>query len=229
MLADNNNADSWQRLGNDKELQFFATDSEVKQWLLAALPHEFEPYSLVGSDSIKDFKKHYVEHPSRFTLGDFPECAHPDHGQRFHFWILSDRLTPNFQLTEGQSAYGICARHGLILLQHAFRFRPQFAKPAELYLDSSRIAILDRLQNLETEEIRRLDTYLPIYKALCARIKKDLVYSTLTTFADGHVEEETRIHRMTEGAVKSYAEGFRFICAPGRLLSKSAKEKNKRK
>jgi hypothetical protein len=42
------------RVGRGRELQFFATDSEVRGRLLSALPPEYGSYTLVGFDSVKE-------------------------------------------------------------------------------------------------------------------------------------------------------------------------------
>lgn len=44
--------DSWFRLGRGHGFEFYATDHEVQEWLLAILPAECASYRLVGADSI---------------------------------------------------------------------------------------------------------------------------------------------------------------------------------
>src|SRR5437773_2036529 len=109
---------SWARVGRGKELQFFATDDDVQNWLQKFLPAEFAPYYLVGSDLEKVAKRTFRQTPFRFHLSEFPTCLCRADKQRFNFWLLSEQLTPDFKLRVGDPISNLCGSNGLVLLQH---------------------------------------------------------------------------------------------------------------
>src|SRR5438445_8919582 len=116
----------WAREGNGKELQFVATDGEVRAWLQTALPSEYRPYFLVGSDLIQrdnTDRRSFHEVPFRFDLSDFPGCLQGPGGPRFNFWIESDRLTPGLSLVPGAQCENVCSCNGLVMLQHGLRIK----------------------------------------------------------------------------------------------------------
>jgi hypothetical protein len=203
--------DQWCRVGRGKELQFFATDSEVQEWLLRCLPSANRPYSLVGEDLIPFDKRHYAPKPFRFELSEFPQCVYRSTGDtRFNFWIHSDRLTPGLRLDQRASPGAICSLNGLLLLQHGSCLDGR--------RDASRIAIVDRVQHAITGETRHYYDYLVVFKHLRKIIRRALIYSSMQTFADGHIEEDTSLQLMTDGAVRSHHAGFRFTNEPGRRI-----------
>jgi hypothetical protein len=212
-----NEPQSWVRIGDGKELQFFATDLEVQNWLEGALLSDYAPYYFVGSDLEEIAKRSYRQTPFRLALSELPAHLrrYPD---RFNYWLLSEVLTPDLDLKIGDPITNLCGFHGLILLQHGLRIKVPHISKEVLVQDSSRIAIVTQFRNLRTNEIMKSESYLPIFENLKKTIKKDLVYATVQRFPDGHEEEDIRTALMTEGAARSYEEGFPFICRPGRRL-----------
>jgi hypothetical protein len=217
---------SWARAGNGLELQFYAIDSEVADWLQRFLPPEYAPYYLVGSDLVGSSRKNYEEVPFRFELADFPACAHPTDRERFNFWLLSERVTPALRAHAGHLVEGFYSCNGLIELQHGWRLKVKHLRPEISYQQSSRIAILNRIQNLKTGEIRTNETaYMEVFRLLRRAIKRELVYCTVLTFPDGHEEEDCRTALMTEKAAQAYWEGFPFLSAPGRTITEAKRKK----
>ena len=52
--------DNWSKVGRGIGMQFYAADDEIAAWLATAMPPEFAPYSLIGSD-LKKKGSAYVE------------------------------------------------------------------------------------------------------------------------------------------------------------------------
>jgi hypothetical protein len=201
----------WARVGNGKELQFFANDADVKEWLTGSLLEEFEPYHLVGSDLKTTGPKDFAEYPFRFELTDFPRCLLRESGSRFNLWILSEKLSPELEFKVGDPIERICGCNGLILLQHGLQIMVGKGSNAKTYRDSSRIAMLTEIQNLVTAEKRRVDAYKPIFVALCDTIKRALVCNSLNRNAEGLPVRGSYGPRMTASAVQMADPLFPFI------------------
>lgn len=214
---DNSNIDHWIRVTRGKELQFFATDQEVEAWLNHALPPLYSPYQLIGVDKVQ-VGQTYVEYPFYCEVGSLLECMKESVAPRYNFWIWSKKLTPKLSLTPATNITRLLSFQGLVLLQHGMMLHDRTDPTRLLRRAASRIAIVDRIKNIVTGQIIRHDGYLEIYRALYNVISKALVYSSLVRFPDGHIEEDTRLQRMTEGAVRSYEAGYPLMNKPGRLL-----------
>jgi len=205
----------WTRAGG-KELQFYATDSEVEQWILNFLPEEFGPYRLVGSTLVKR-ERIYVQDPFDFALTDFNKARGEEISD---FWILARSLTPEFNFKIGDPIGLTCSINGLILLQLGSVIQVQRGSAIEWRKDSSRIAITDKIINNNSDQIVYHSDYLTIYKHLAKRIKPLLKYSTILTFKDGSEEEDETLALMTEGVVAECQAGVKYLARPGRLLTK---------
>ena len=204
--------DRWTRFGRGKELQFFATDAEVENWLITSLPAIYGPYQLIGCDLIKE-NGAFVEYPFRCDISCFRKCRQgKNNGPRYEFWIHSEALTPGLSFEFGSRMCALCALNGLVLIQHGFLHRGR--------KDASRIAVVDTIRDSETMEIKHHRDYDQVFRSLFKVIKKSLVYSSIQRFADGHEEEDTRIERMTIGAAQEYEAGVAMTKRPGRLLHK---------
>lgn len=131
-------------------------------------------------------------------------------GSGYNYWLWSEELTPDLRLEQCERVNGICSHNGLVLVQHGLMRRG--AK------DRSRIAIIEGVVNLDTGEERRHDGYAKVYRTLRRVIDKHLVYSAVHRFRDGHEEEDDRVQRMTEGAVREYEAGVKYAVRPGRRL-----------
>lgn len=215
----------WQRVGRGRSLQFFATDEEVQAWLNHALPEEFAPYVLVGVDKIKQSRFKYVDEPFQCDVSALSACMSGPVGRRSDFWICSKVLTPELLLRRGIWQQRLFSSNGLVDLAHGMMVKVRNprdpAQPLEQY--ASAVGIVDKIQNLETGEVRQYEGYLRIYQALRKVIRKELVYSSVVRAADGTEAEDTSVALMTEGAVRAYAEGIPYINRPGRRLKPSKK------
>lgn len=49
----------WRRVGRGSEVQFYATDREIQQWLINELPTDFAPFSLTCSDMVKSGRQYH--------------------------------------------------------------------------------------------------------------------------------------------------------------------------
>lgn len=76
-------------------------------------------------------------------------------------------------------------------------------------------------RNLRTGEIRQTREYEDLYATLKRGIIKDLVYSSVYKFPDGHEEDDPKLARMTEGAAQQYREGTLYVRTPGKRIKSS--------
>jgi hypothetical protein len=196
----------WHRVGRGKEIQFFATDGEVQEWLRSGLPGEAEPYVMVAT---REGQQLIVATPSNFL-----ELRSSSDPARIQFWIASESISgllPDLStLTPLPLADAVCAVNGFLLLQHGRMF--------ENAQDVSRVAITNVVRNSETGEERTHREYLSIFKSLAGRIAQDLRYSTIRRQADGREVEDPELVRMTDGARAGYESGTALTSRPGRLL-----------
>lgn len=199
----------WNRFGAGKSLQFIATDDEVQEWLLVALPKEYAPYWLVGADLVCS-NGLYFEIPFSVVLTEFL-ASRSDEPSRSQFFILSRALTPNLPLSPGAQVTRICALNGLVALEHGGR-RGQGQ-------DTSAILLTDRVRHAHTAKVRDYADGRRIFNSLRRHVQKRLVYSTMHRFADGSLQEDCELIRMTAGAAEAYQRGFQFAREPGRLLT----------
>jgi hypothetical protein len=209
--------DNWNRIGRGRTLQFFATDDEVQHWLKTALPPEYAPYTLVGTDKVRVDRRRYIDQPFRCELVELVQCMHAIQTPRYNFWILSEVLTPGLLLEPRPGVDRILSFNGLILLQHGLMLKDYRDPIQSIKQDASSIGIVDRVVNLKTGEERFYEDYSKIYEQLHKTISKDLIYSSIVSFREGG-EKETLLKRMTEGAVRNYQSGFPLMNRPGRLL-----------
>src|SRR5216683_1076005 len=110
----------WTRAGKGRELQFFASDAEVQDWLNRGLPARYAPYRLVGSDSVKE-DADYIEQPFQCAVTDLVPCMRAGNGRRWRFWILSDHLSAGLVLERGGAVDMLCSYNGLVELQHGLK------------------------------------------------------------------------------------------------------------
>lgn len=203
--------DNWTRVGRGKELQFFATDMEIKEWFQNDLPKEYAPYCFVTSERIQKGDE-YVELPVVREIDTFPASLLGTDGQRVDLWLWSKKLWPDIlsRLTSGVSrCYSI---NGLIILQHQLVYKGK--------VEASRIAFVDRIKDRATDEIHTHKEYAIIFKALSRVIDRLLVYSSIRVFPSGEEFEDTSLQRMTRGAVEAYNSGVPYFNRPGKLLER---------
>lgn len=209
----------WRRLGRGKTLEFFATDDEVRQWLMH-LPAEFRPYKLIGYDLVEVSKRRFVPQQWEFELSDFPGCMQGPREMRWEFGIWSAKLSPKPATTVDRSAKS--PPHNLVLLQHGGFLKLPWLdlklsqKDVRRRVESS-IGIVDRIINDKTGEVVVFKEYLEIFNSLRKEIEKKLCFASIQSFRDG-TELETTQYRWTEAAVRLYESGFPFTYRPGRRL-----------
>jgi hypothetical protein len=201
----------WSRVGRGRELQFFATDSEVRQWF-HELPEHYAPYSIWGARLLQRNRDHMREAFS-YPLEQWL-CALV--GDKTHvpsmpeqFFLRAEALIPPLPLDDvvAQHANDWASGNGLVLVQHgAARSGRRLA---------SRIAITDKIKNRSTGEVRSLKDRAAVFDSLQMKIRSHLRYTTIQVFKDGH-EEEDSVQLMTEAAAELARTGF-FARMPGRL------------
>lgn len=197
----------WMRIGRGRSLQFFATDEEVETWLRSSLPVEYGPFRLVdaqGSLRGRSGVKRVIWDVSEFLeqLGSYGSST------IVHIW--SEALTPNLLSEVVDDFSAACSLSGLPSLDHGYVRKGM--------QESSSLAMVERIQNKETGEIREHSGYRKVYNRLSRAIKKSLCYSTFHRFADGSEEEDTSLRRMTEAAAQAHGNGIVFTARPGRRL-----------
>jgi hypothetical protein len=202
--------EDWDRLGG-REFQFFATDAEVRDWLVQALPTKYAPYRLLGADVVSDGER-YVQQPFRCEIEELPSCIRRSPPLRTNFWLWSEGLTPRLELHRGERVDAVCGLNGLVLLQQGGMRRER--------RDVSRIAILDKVGHRLTGEIVQHTGYLEVFQALRKRIKKAVCYTTVWLYPNGMEFEDDRLGPWTEGAVREHEAGVLFVARPGRPLPK---------
>lgn len=204
----------WHRPGKGRELQFFATNEELTGWLQHELPDKYQPYELVAADLVAQGDL-YVRTSFTCPLADFPGGIQPM--ERWQFWIWSQSLTPELPSQfDSEAFHRVCSFNGLVSVEHGGRKHNG--------QDISRIAIVDKLAN-EADGRQYLHTdYLRIYRHLHKLINASLIYDSIITFRDG-LEEESSLTRWTEGAVREYEGGKKFVLRPGPKTARASSRK----
>lgn len=210
--------DQWARAGRGREFQFYATGEEVQHWMQEALPAECEPYFLVGADRVEE-NGVYIDEPFKCEIENLLECIGPSVNPRHSFWIWSLKLTPNLPLQRGIWIDKLCSYNGLILLQHGLMVEDRRDPARHVRRKASRIAITDKVRNLESGAVHVHYGYLSVFEQLRRIAKKSLVYTSIIRDQEGK-ERESRSPMWTEGAVNGYLAGHPFWDSPGQLVSK---------
>lgn len=93
--------DDWVRCGRGgRTLQFFATDDELQNWFLTALPDAYKPYTLVGADSVRIINNQYTQCFFEFPIHQFKEAMYEKESIRWQYWIRSKTITPTLDVTQ---------------------------------------------------------------------------------------------------------------------------------
>jgi hypothetical protein len=137
----------------------------------------------------------------------------PDRPTTWSIW--SEKLRPGLCVTlkdEQNTVSDLWGCNGLIALDHGSihkkkgRCRSSLGIGAKVYHEPTGCLI-------------KHEDYLKVYNTLRRRITKHLVYTSIHVFPDGTEVEDNR-EKMTEGAVRAYEAGFRFMNRPGRYVGK---------
>jgi hypothetical protein len=166
---------------------------------------------LLGTLKIKLDGKYY----DRSFRIDFDEAGQlTDLTLPINTWICVPSLSPELARGAVVATDPICATNGLISLQHGLLLNERY--------DASSIGIVHRIQSRLTGEAHEHQRYDAFFKSLKKLITPELVYASVQEFPDGNRVEDTKLQRMTEGAVRAASEGVRFTRTPGRRLATGA-------
>jgi hypothetical protein len=183
----------WYRVGG-KTLQFYATDDEIAELLLEALPDDFGPYAVLGAEWREN---QWVPHEYPLEEITIPFTRH----RSANHWIRSDVLSPG--LTAQDETH--VAWSGLIEVQLGF-VRPDGR------LEEASIAIVDRIRHEHTGQERRFTEYLKIFERLRRSMRKRLVVETERVNPDGNIYGDWP---MTPRAADAHVRGeVRFYADP---------------
>lgn len=199
----------WVRVGRGKELQFFATDQDIEEWLSDGLASEYQPYEAV---EIRSDELSSAPAARRIPLASLANhlATRPDFA---NVWLRSRAIPDTFKLEEVDATQleDACACNGYVILQHGLMFRGK--------KDVSRIAIIEEIAHAANPELRiKHAEYRKVFRSLARRIEQGLAYGTVWTYPDGRREQDDRLQRWTEGAVREAQRGVIFVNAPGRRL-----------
>lgn len=192
--------DSWSRVGG-RELQFIATDEDVHRWLSEGLPDEYKPYELIGLDVDQMTKSNHRAMVFAFPTDDFLSSRANASG-RSNFWISSRQKNGGLERDNGPWYTKYYSFNGLIQLTHGGMRGDK--------KEISRIAVVDKVRNLISNEIRESKSSAKIFRALKRRIQRDLIYSSICDFADGSREEDKTLVLMTQCAWEECSAGIKY-------------------
>ena len=195
-------------------LQFFATDDELQNWLLTALPDAFGPYTLVGADSVRIDQNQYTQSFFEFPIHKLKEAMYEKDSVRWQYWIRSKSITPLLDVSQCHFITKQLSFLGLVSVHHGSYSNRGFNDGWQ----ESTIGIVTQIENINNGNKIINDKYLGIYKALTKEIKKHLCYSSFYIFKDGSEVENTKFGLMTQGVVDQYMLGIKFANRPGRRI-----------
>jgi hypothetical protein len=149
----------WQRVGRGRSFEFEASDEEIGRWLAEGVPAEDSPYLIVGADRVKVGRRYSWE-PFTYHLSDLKRCfdERADGSPNLFIWSLV--LTPDLSLHPGTNVDATCSVNGLVLVQR------------QIGRTSPRIAVTQRVQHVETGEVRQHEEYARVFDRLRAFIRK---------------------------------------------------------
>ncbi len=184
----------WERVGRGHELQFYATDEEVKQFLDDTLRLDSDLLVLVATATLP--KTGGVQ-----RVEDVSSVVDAVAAGMWQFWIAPATLSEDLKRIPRATPLDACfSASGLVLFQHGLTHKGRRT--------SSRIAIASRSRAVATGEEIEATTMLRLFTRLKRRIQDDLRYSTVKVFPNGsRVVDSTRT-LMTAGACAAAAAGF---------------------
>ena len=207
--------DDWIRSSRGGHLlQFFATDDELQNWFLTALPDTYGPYTLVGADSVRINQNQYIQCFFEFPIHKLKEAMYEKDTIRWQYWIRSKSITPILDITQCHYIRKQLSFLGLIGIQHGSYSNRGFNDGWQ----ESTIGIVTQIENINNSQQILNDKYLGLYQALVKEIKKHLCYSSFYIFKDGSEVENTKFGLMTQGVVDQYTQGTKFVNRPGRRI-----------
>lgn len=192
----------WDRDGG-QSFEVFASEEDLDRWL-QELPDPWGPYELCGYDLVDAGDGRFVPVPFACPALRIASCrGGPE--QRWNFWIRVSSVAPPLDSLAGERLSALLSFSGFINVQHG-RGSGDREEP-------SAIALVDRLVNRSTGEVRAHDTQLRVYRHLVRRAKADIVCKSVWELADG-TEREDRLVGFTRRAVELWRGGHRFAARP---------------
>ena len=156
---------------SSRELQFYATDEEVADFILDVLG---PAVMAIGNQKVR-VGHEYADKAFAFRLSTVALTSAVE-AARWKFWMLSASADKTW-LAEPSTLDATCAVNGVIQLQHG--------GPVGSKRDASGIGLVSSVRNVSTGEIRRHVEATEQFKKLVARIRPALVYSSIYTLKDG--------------------------------------------
>jgi hypothetical protein len=198
----------WSRVGG-RELQFFATDDEVRGYL-NELPSEFGPYDTLGSTLLPNpgGSPPYRSEPY--------VCAIDEHFERLargmaipsNIFVRPAALVPALPIADGgRDIDAWCTVNGVVLLQHGWTRSGK--------REASRIAICDKMDSAAGQRIH-LKEQAKVFDHLKRRIRRDLKFASIRVYKGGIADEST--HQMMTSAAAELAKTGFFVSTPGRMV-----------
>lgn len=201
------NPNAWHRIGRGRERQFYATDAEIARFLTEGLPSSMRPYHLLGVEVSRE-RLDPTHRLIRYEVDEVVACCARSGGHGA--WIVSSTLTSVDGWT-GDGLQPTAAVNGLILVEHGFSPRGR--------QEASRIAIVDRIQNVETGAGHIHAHYLAIFRSLDRHIRRSLRWSSVRRLRDQTEDEDSRVVLMTDEAARAATrEPDAWAVRPGREI-----------
>jgi hypothetical protein len=193
--------------GRGKEVQFFATDDEICEMVLA-LPRELHPYSLVGQITEERAGEGSA---SRTPFANPPatiiESLAVAGGNQV--WVASSRFGHD-DVSQGLGPLA-WSLSGLPVLQHGFRPKGR--------LECSRIAIVTHVRSRESGEIEKNSAYGAVFQAMRGFIQPRLHWASVRILRDGSEDEDDSLQLMTNAAATAAREfPDEWAARPGRRV-----------
>lgn len=189
--------DQWDRHGLGRELQFFSTDNEMARYL-GDLPQQLGPYTILGARPVL-VTGGYQQQRFAGPLHDWLKAmTEGEQGTPTDFWVRAAAIMPDIPAMVVEVDKW-CAVNGFILVQHGAQ-----RKNKRLV---SRIAIVNKIIETATRKVVRMEPQQRLFEVLTSRIQRDLKYTTIHVFKDGH-EEESHLPLMTAAAASLALSGF---------------------
>jgi len=148
ILIAENDLLSWIRVGGS-ELQFFATDDEVAEFLIHGVPQEYAPYQLYTFSRVEVARKKFLDYTEAFPPDEFLSKVNARRDQRLDmFFIRSQILTPTFQVERERTANteGLLSLNGFISLQNGFVHGSGFFQGKQ---SESRVSVIKGVHNVD--------------------------------------------------------------------------------
>ena len=211
----NNLSDHWIRYGSGHGFLFYATRSEITQYLFDFFSGSSDNVYVCGTDFVQlENSKYYKQVPFFYPLEQIMECL-VQHQKSINFYIGMGRLTSrSSSMLSCDSNMALC---GLIILQIHYAVNNKTKQMAP-----SRICITNKIVHESTHEIIEHVEYYKIFQQLKRKIKKQLKYKTVFR---GSQKIDNMCH-MSEGIFECWKAGEIFEhdpvidndCVSSRLL-----------